>query len=205
MKKIVKVIPNEKFFSVNWMIGKRCNYDCMYCPAEYHDATSNHHSLKVLQRAWNKIFEKTKHLELPYKISFTGGEPSANKNFLPLVKWLKTKFNIHSITVTSNGSAGLSYYEKLCGFVSSLSLSTHSEFMDEKMFFQKTTKLNKLMKRPKKSLHVNIMNEFWNQDRIKLYEQFCIKNNLSYSINEIDYSKKIREQIKKEGKANLNG
>lgn len=204
MKKIVKVIPNEKFFSVNWMIGKRCNYDCMYCPHEYHDTTSSHRKLEVLQEAWNKIFEKTKHLELPYKISFTGGEPTANKNFLPLIGWLNVNFPIHSITVTSNGSAGLSYYEKLCGNVSSLSLSTHSEFMDEQIFFKKVVALNKIMKRPKKSLHVNIMNEFWNTERIKLYEKLCKKHNISYSINEINYSKKIRDEIKNEGKANLN-
>ena len=59
------------------------------------------------------------------------------------------------------------------------------------------------MVRPKKSLHVNIMDEYWAKARIKLYEQFCIKNQISFSINEIDYNKKTREEVLKNGQSNL--
>ena len=59
------------------------------------------------------------------------------------------------------------------------------------------------MKRPVKSLHVNIMNEFWNKERIKLYEEFLKENNISYSINKIDYSFKIRDFTLNKGIINI--
>ena len=47
------------------------------------------------------------------------------------------------------------------------------------------------------------MDEYWAQERIKLYEQFCIKHQISSSINEIDYNKKTREEVLKNGRNNL--
>jgi MoaA/NifB/PqqE/SkfB family radical SAM enzyme len=203
MNNIVDVRPIEKVFSITWMLGRRCNYECMYCPAESHDKVSKHHNLEKLQAAWKNIHAQTASKQLSYKISFTGGEVTANKNFLPFVSWLRSNYNINSILITTNGSAGLKYYEKLSNYVDAISFSTHTEFMNEKMFFQKVKVLNKLMIRPKKSFHVNIMDEYWANERIKLYEQFCIKNQINFSINEIDYNKKTRENILKNGQSNL--
>ena len=31
--------------------GKRCNYDCSYCPAEIHDNFSKHTDIKILKNA----------------------------------------------------------------------------------------------------------------------------------------------------------
>ena len=98
---------------------------------------------------------------------------------------------------------GLKYYEKLTNYVDAISFSTHTEFMNEKVFFQKAKVLNSLMVRPTKSFHVNIMDEYWAKERIKLYEKFCIKNQISFSINEIIYNKKTREEVLKNGQNNL--
>jgi MoaA/NifB/PqqE/SkfB family radical SAM enzyme len=82
---IVKVTPVEKYFSITWRITTRCNYDCMYCPTKWHDSTGVLHDLSKLQSAWQLIVSQTKHLNLPYKLSFSGGEVTINKNFLPFV------------------------------------------------------------------------------------------------------------------------
>lgn len=203
MTNIIAIKPTENVFSISWMLGRRCNYDCMYCPAELHDKTSKHHALDKLKEAWKNICKQTEIKQLAYKIAFTGGEVTANKNFLPFVSWLKENYNISSILITTNGSAGLEYYKKLTNYVDAISFSTHTEFMDEKVFFQKAKIINNLMIRPKKSFHVNIMDEYWAKDRIKLYEKFCTYNKISFSINEIDYQKKTREEILKNGKSNI--
>lgn len=200
MKQIVKVIPEEETFTITWMLGRRCNYDCMYCPAEYHDKTSPHRTLEELKIAWNNIHDKARYKKLSYKICFTGGEVTANKHFLPFIQWLNKNFSIHSIVVTSNGSAGINYYEKLSKEITNLSFSTHTEFIKEKSFFEKCLLLNKIMKRPKKIFHLNIMNEYWAQQRISLYEEFCKKNRISYSINKIWYHHATRKDLKNEGK-----
>jgi MoaA/NifB/PqqE/SkfB family radical SAM enzyme len=202
--RIIGVEPTVPMISLTWMIGSRCNYDCMYCPQELHDATSAHSSLEKLKQAWHNFYNKTQHLNLPYKISFTGGEVTANKSFLPLIEYIRNgDFDIGQLLVTTNGSASLNYYRRLCDLVDAVSFSTHSEFFDEADFFSKVEQLDKIMVRPLKSLHVNIMDEFWNQDRIQLYQKWLQKRQISYSINSINYGRQTRTQILAQGKQNL--
>jgi MoaA/NifB/PqqE/SkfB family radical SAM enzyme len=201
---IVRVTPVPEHFALTWMLGSRCNYDCMYCPSDLHDATSRPHDLETMQQVWRNIHSKTKHKNLPYKISFTGGEVTANKNFLPLVEWLRTTYtDIGMILLTTNGSASQRYYEQLSTCVESISFSTHSEFMDEQEFFNKVLAVNQLMIRPVKSVHVNIMDEHWNQSRIELYKKYLDQNQISYSVNCINYEYSTRTEILNKGKANL--
>lgn len=204
MEKIVKVVPVPEYFSIQWMLGSRCNYDCMYCPTELHDSVSRPHDLAAMQQVWSNIHDKTKHKRLPYKITFTGGEVTSNKNFLPLIEWLRDTYqDIAMILFTTNGSASRKHYERLSQLVESISFSTHSEFMDEQEFFDKVEATNKLMIRPKKSVHVNIMDEHWNQHRIPLYRAWLEQRGISHSVNRIDYSKQTRIHIMQQGKFNL--
>lgn len=204
LEKIVRVDPTSPMISLTWMIGSRCNYECVYCPSELHDMTSKHPDFEKLKKVWNDFYDKTNHLGLPYKISFTGGEVTANKSFLPLIEYLRnSKFNIGQILVTTNGSAGLKYYQRLSGLVDALSFSTHSEFFNEKEFFTKVKKIDALMVRPKKSFHVNVMDEWWNQDRIELYKQWLIKNNISHSINLISFNNRHNVVLSTKGVKNI--
>jgi len=189
LEKIIQVTPTTPIISLGWMIGPRCNYACVYCPPELHDMTSKHPDLEKLKQVWNNFYNKTKHLGLPYKISFSGGEVTANKSFLPLVEYLReNEFNINQILLTTNGSASLKYYQHLSTLVDAISFSTHSEFFDEKEFFSKVKKINELMIRPEKSVHVNVMDEWWIPDRVVLYQKWLTDNNISHSVNRIHYS-----------------
>lgn len=184
--RIIKINPIHKLYSITWMLGSFCNYNCSYCPPELHDSTSKPHSLETLKGAWNNVYNKTKHLNLKYKVSFTGGEVTANKAFLPFINWLRHEYSeVEMILITTNGSASLNYYSRLSAVVESISFSTHSEFMDEDSFFDKAIKLNQLMVRPRKSFHVNVMDEPWNQEAILRYKELLNSNNISYSVNKI--------------------
>jgi MoaA/NifB/PqqE/SkfB family radical SAM enzyme len=176
----------------------------MYCPAEWHNNTDQHHSLETLKSAWISIYERSWHLGLLYKISFTGGEVTNNKNFLPFVEWLRTEYSnsIFQLLVTTNGSATSKYYIKLFKVIDNISFSVHSEHIDECKFFETVIHLRKSIDNSK-FLHVNIMNEFWNQDRILVYKKLLETHNISYNINEIDYNLKTREIPIFKGKLNL--
>lgn len=204
MPKIYKLEPTDNTFSITWNVGTRCNYDCMYCPTALHDNTSRYPNLALLQQRWQSIYSKTSSKNLPYKISFTGGEVSSNKSFLPLLEWLHNNYrnNIFKILVTSNGSASLRYYTRLFELVDNLSLSFHSEHADENKFFSQVIALHKNLS-PGKHLHVNIMDESWNQSRIPLYTDLLSKHNISHNINKIDYSKATRIEPIMKGKQNL--
>jgi len=201
---IYKIEPTDQVFSLTWNIGTRCNYDCMYCPTSLHDNYSKHVPLDLLKQRWQSIFSKTAHRNLLYKISFTGGEVTINKSFLPLLRWMRENYqdNIAKVLVTSNGSASLNYYTKLYALVDNLSLSFHSEHADEQKFFNLVTELHQNLL-PGKHLHVNIMDESWNQDRIKLYQKILDQHGISNAVNSIDYSTQTRSIPIMKGKINL--
>jgi len=204
MNKIISVTPTEQYFSLNWQVGIRCNYDCMYCSPQWHDDYSQHHSLEKLQEAWIKIWEATKHHKLPYKIAFTGGELTSNKHFLPFVTWLRQHFDQHlfKLMLTTNGSANYKYYLKIFDSIDNVAFSVHSEHINEKRFFDIVLRLHQAIP-ANRFLQVAIMNEHWNQDRIQLYVNLLEKNNISYTINEVDYSHQTRIIPIMKGKLNL--
>ena len=204
MAKIYKIEPTEKRFSITWNLGPRCNYDCMYCPTFLHDDHSKHPSLGLLQKRWLSIYEKTYHRNLLYKISFTGGEVTANRSTLPLIRWLTENYKhcIDKILITTNGSASLLYYTKMFDLVDNISFSIHSEHVHEKKFFNTVIELKKTLP-SSKHLHVNIMNEAWNQHRIPEYVKILQKHMISYHVNEIDYSMQHRTIPIMKGKLDL--
>lgn len=188
LEKIIQVEPINTVISLTWMIGSRCNYNCVYCPPDLHDMTSTQPDLDKLKSAWHSFYNKTQQLGLPYKLSFTGGEVTANKSFLPLMEYLNSNdFNIKQLIVTTNGSASKKYYQRLATIVTDISFSTHSEFFNEAEFFTKVLAINDIMVRPEKSVHVNIMDEWWNKDRILMYQAWLDKHKISHSVNKINY------------------
>ena len=201
--KIIRLEPIENAIIFTWMIGARCNYDCMYCPSWSHNDERPHHTFEDLKTVWSNFYSATRDKNLPYRISFTGGEVTANKNFLPLIEFLRQQNVSIRMLVTTNGSASKRYYQRLAALVDSISFSTHSEFFDEQKFFEKVFLIDQQMIRPEKSVHVNIMNEYWNQDRIDLYKQLLDDRGVSYSVNAIDYSAKIRDFPVQKGQLNL--
>ena len=123
---------------------------------------------------------------------------------MPLIEYIKNgEFDIGQLLVTTNGSASLNYYQRLCSIIDAVSFSTHSEFFNEAEFFTKVDQLNHVMTRPEKSLHVNIMDEYWNQDRIKLYKTWLQDRDISYSVNSINYNQQTRTHVLDQGKQNL--
>jgi len=204
VKKIISIEPSDPVFSINWSLSRRCNYDCMYCPSRLHDDHSPHLSLEQLQRYWIDIERKTSHQGLKYKISFSGGEPTGNRDFLPFLSWLKQNYghSINKILLTTNGSATYGHYKKLFDLVDNISFSTHSEHMDEQKFFDMVIRLHETIA-PSKFIHVNIMDEFWNQDRIPYYQKLLTDHDISYNVNKIDYSSQTRNYPIIKGKRNL--
>lgn len=202
--KIIRVEPIEKYISLTWNLGIKCNYDCMYCPTELHDKKSSTADLATLKKTWLNFYEKTKEKNLPYKILFTGGEVTINRNFLPLIEFIRAgDFNIGKLLVHTNGSANEKYYRKLSLMVDAICFSTHSEFFDEQEFFNKIKVINEIMPRPEKSIHVIIMNEYWNKDRIELYKKYLDELNIGYSVSKIYYASQTRKHHLIQGKSNL--
>ena len=204
MSNIIRIEPVSPAFTITWNIGLYCNFDCMYCPAYWHSKTGPIKTLTELKSNWLEILDKTQHKKLKYKISFTGGEVTANKDFLLFVEWLNAEYSdiISEMGFTTNGSAALKYYQRAINVksISYISFSTHSEFFNEHKFFTTVADISETARQLNKSVHVNIMDEYWNRDRIQLYIDYCILHNINHSVNVVHYEEKIRD----EPLANLN-
>lgn len=122
--------------AIDWNIGKRCNYNCSYCPDSVHDKKSPHIPMTDFMTAINNLdkqIPKDKNL----KITFTGGEPTFNPNFFAFVSYLKNTFGERiNIFTNTNGSHTREYLDTLNKF-STLLISVHFEFIDVKRFIKK--------------------------------------------------------------------
>jgi hypothetical protein len=93
---------------VYWEIGRRCNYDCSYCWPWIHNNTDPHKPLEDLMKATNLIEEKfIKGEAVNFIIS--GGEPTANKDFLDWLRYLNAMG--HHVSLHSKGSRKPDYYK----------------------------------------------------------------------------------------------
>ena len=98
---------HQDSIKVEWNLGKRCNYDCTYCPASIHDNSSPHTNIDILKASVDKLMTLGK----PIRLSFTGGEPTVHPDFEELVNYCK-HVGISWISVTTNGTRKPAWYVK---------------------------------------------------------------------------------------------
>lgn len=122
MHKITSVWPHQDQVKVEWNIGKRCNYDCSYCPTEIHDNFSPHTDINILESAVDRLCE----LDKPLRISLTGGEPCVHPDIESLLDYFKRK-NIFWVNITTNGTRGYRWYLENEMYFNHLVFSLHFE------------------------------------------------------------------------------
>ena len=96
---------HQEFIKVEWNLGKRCNYDCSYCPAAIHDNFSPHTDLEILKKTVDKLCTLGK----PIRLSLTGGEPCVHPHIEQLIRYIKEK-NIW-LSITTNGTRKPLWYQ----------------------------------------------------------------------------------------------
>lgn len=105
MYKVTGRWPHQDSVKVEWNLGKRCNYDCAYCPAEIHDNVSPHTDIEILKATVDRLVAIGK----PIRLSFTGGEPTVHPRFAELLEYCRTA-GISWISVTTNGTRRADWY-----------------------------------------------------------------------------------------------
>ena len=117
-------------FSVDWYIGKRCNFDCTYCVDYLHDNFSPHVPLENMQRLVDVIYEQH---GLNVFWSLTGGEPTINPKFMDLCKYIKQEKGARFVSLTTNGSRTADYFKELFQYIDGITLSFHFEHMEHRI------------------------------------------------------------------------
>lgn len=108
MFKVTSRWAHQGSIKIEWNLGKRCNYDCSYCPASIHDNSSQHTDIEILKATVDKLVTLGK----PIRLSFTGGEPCVHPKFAELITYCNYK-GISWISVTTNGTLPYEFYASL--------------------------------------------------------------------------------------------
>ena len=181
-------------FQVTWDLGRRCNYDCSYCPVTRHDNFSPHATLDELKANTDFLFEyiDTYMQYRNYKftsIGFTGGEPTVNPNFIPFIQYLKSEYESKyadkwraNFTLTSNGAMGEKMAQRVMENMRHITVSYHAE-SDEKLKQQVKDRILQFHTEGPKyglTLSVNVMFHAQHFDECKELCDFLDENNVKY-------------------------
>lgn len=125
-------LKNPTAFIVTWEMLRRCNLDCTYCESTRHNNYSPYPDLNELKRTFDFIKQytdlynsKRKNKEFT-SIDFTGGEPTANPNFWPLLDYIKSQGD-YRLGLTTNGTWGPQFTQRVLENFIHVTVSWHAE------------------------------------------------------------------------------
>ena len=138
----------KPLFNVSWILGRFCNYKCSYCWPYARSDIQDYQTLEVYKLTIDKIKQQARENGFTnFHWSFSGGEPTAYKQLLDLVKHLDEKESSYqSVHMTTNLSPGSKWWNTWCKNTEmlqrrSITASFHDEFAKEQEFGDKCLQL----------------------------------------------------------------
>lgn len=145
---IVRLEQNKQDipFSIAWVLGRFCNYSCSYCYDFAHSDKVDHQPLEVYQNVLTEVKTQARANGFnSFFCNFSGGEPSAYKDFLKLAEFYSSdkESAYNDIAMTTNLSPGLKWWQRYLTATAAsgkrrfLAASFHHEFADYNEFTEK--------------------------------------------------------------------
>jgi organic radical activating enzyme len=139
---------DRPLFNTSWILGRFCNYKCSYCWPYARSDKMDYQPFEVYTHAIDEIKRQARQNGFTqFHWSFSGGEPTAYKQLLDLVKHLdETESPYQSIHMTTNLSPGSKWWKTWCANTAllqrrSITASFHAEFAKEQEFGDKCLQL----------------------------------------------------------------
>lgn len=142
-RKLIAIDAQVKYLSITWQVNDFCNYKCSYCnPGNWGGKYKNDDYLEDYIDNLYSIIHRYKELGYEeFKFFFSGGEPTAWKNFLPIVEFLRTAVPNSTIAVNTNLSRPLNWWKKHAHLFNDIVASFHVEFCDKDKYAEKSVYL----------------------------------------------------------------
>jgi hypothetical protein len=152
-EKIIKfgqrTMLERPLFSVSWILGRFCNYNCSYCWPYARSDRLDYQDIDVYKNTVDEIKRQARQNGFTeFHWSFSGGEPTAYKRLLDLVAHLDDgdRTPYQSIHMTTNLSPGSKWWKTWCLNTEllqrrSITASFHAEFAKEQDFGDKCLQL----------------------------------------------------------------
>jgi len=146
-----KTMLDTKLFNVSWILGRFCNYKCSYCWPYANTDKPDHQPFEIYTKTIDEIKRQARANGFTdFHFSFSGGEPTAYKNFGELVEYYcsDTEAPYQSLHMTTNLSPGSKWWGRFIDATANLSrrsvtASYHAEFANEQEFGDKCLQLMK--------------------------------------------------------------
>jgi hypothetical protein len=144
-----RTMLSNPLFSVSWILGRFCNYKCSYCWPYARSDKIDHQDIEIYKSTVDEIKRQARQNGFDqFHWSFSGGEPTAYRQLLDLVKHLDDGIQTpyQSIHMTTNLSPGSKWWKVWCEHTSmlqrkSITASYHAEFAREQEFGDKCLQL----------------------------------------------------------------
>lgn len=130
---IVEVQQNwpSNLLRVEVILGNYCNYKCWYCWPGSNAGTVKFPNvdlaIKNISHLLNYYKEHTG--KTKFDLSLLGGEPTHWPQFIKFVSYFKENYDC-IITMKSNGSKGISWWNDAAPYLDDVAISVHHEFAD---------------------------------------------------------------------------
>lgn len=136
---IIAIEAPEKYLAVTWQINNFCNYSCSYCnPGNYSGTDVNDGNLDIYLANLQDIVDKYKAAGYKhFKFFFSGGEPTAWRNFIPICEWIKENLPDSTLAVNTNLSRPLNWWKNHYHLFDDIVASFHVEFADKEKYAEK--------------------------------------------------------------------
>ena len=140
---------DRPLFSVSWILGRFCNYNCSYCWPYARSDNLDYQPFEVYTNAIDEIKRQARANGFnQFHWSFSGGEPTAYKQLPDLIKHLDdgALTPYQTVHMTTNLSPGSKWWNTWCKNTEllqrrSITASFHDEFAKEQEFGDKCLQL----------------------------------------------------------------
>ena len=131
-------------FTVSWLLGRFCNYNCSYCWPYARSSKKDHRPTELCLSTIDEIKRQARENGFnSFHFSLSGGEPTFHPGYLDILKHLSDdahNTNYTSVHMTSNCSRNMKWFKTYVDYASkfhraSITCSLHVEHVDtpEKM------------------------------------------------------------------------
>lgn len=134
-RKLIAIEAPEPYLAITWQVNNFCNFRCSYCnPGNWAGENPNNGNLDIYINNLKAIIDK--YLAIGYKnfkFFFSGGEPTAWRNFIPICEFLNEYVSC-TLAVNTNLSRPLAWWEKHYHLFDDVVASYHVEFAKKERY-----------------------------------------------------------------------
>lgn len=137
-KKLISIYAPEPYLAVTWQVNNFCNFRCSYCnEGNWSGRNPNNDNLEKYIENLGVIIDRYKSVGYKhFKFFFSGGEPTAWKNFIPVCEWLRETLPDCTLAVNTNLSRPLAWWKKHYHLFDDIVASFHVEFSDKQKYLE---------------------------------------------------------------------